>query len=273
MNIHFDNNEYFEILKQSTLLKIEVGSKMYGLNDENSDVDYLYILPNSAFDDYTLVQSHHQLQFKEAGIDHNFTSLRNFLSNTIKGDSTINFEVINSESLVGTDLAFLYENRKAFWTYNIIRSYLGLSRRDFKFYFRENTDRDRKKKLSHMFRGYFFAKSILSDNFSLIDEVLLNKIKDVRSTNWSIFNSKDLDVYASEAMGLTSLLRDELNKRLNDKNIIKVMSIDNQVILNNNLKVLFNSHTYVTKKSLLNIENESIKKQIYDANENWVSYE
>ncbi len=146
MNIHFKDKNYFELLKEASLLKVEVGSSMYNINDEKSDIDYLYILPNSLFDEYSLIKSHHQLQYKEDGIDHNFTNIRNLLSNCISGDASINFEVINSEFLKNSCLSFLYENRKAFWTYNVIRSYLGFSRRDFKFYFKEKEERLKKRR-------------------------------------------------------------------------------------------------------------------------------
>ena len=272
MNIHFKDKNYFEILKSAALLKIEVGSSMYSLNDEYSDVDYLYILPNSEFDEYSLINSHHQLQFKEDNIDHNFTNIRNFLNNSLKGESSINFECINSDKLKGTCLEFLYNNKSCFNNYNIIRGYLGFARRDFKFYFRESTERDRKKKLIHIWRGYFFAKSLLNNDFSLINKELLEKASEIRSIKFDMNRTKELDNSARSAMLLISGLRDELNNLLNSKSITKIMNVSNQTSLNCCLKDLYNSDEYKYKKSLI-IETDDIKAEIFNVNENWVSYE
>ena len=61
-----------------------------------------------------------------------FINIHSFLSNAISGDSTINFGVINSKQILGTELDFLYKYREYFYNYKIIRSYLGLARRDLK---------------------------------------------------------------------------------------------------------------------------------------------
>lgn len=272
MNIHFKDKNYFETLKSAALIRLEVGSSMYSLNDENSDIDYLYILPNSIFDEYSLINSHHQLQFKENNIDHNFTNIKNFLNNALKGESSINFECINSEKLKGTCLEFLHNNKKCFNNYNIIRGYLGFARRDFKFYFRESVERDRKKKLIHIWRGYFFAKSIMDGNFSLISKELLDKANEIRSIKFDINKTKELDNSAKSAMLLISDLREQLNALLNSKSISKIMNVANQTSLNNFIKELYNSDEYKYKKSLI-VEPDEIKAEIFNVNENWVSYE
>lgn len=272
MNIHFKDKKYFETLKSAALLRIEVGSSMYLLNDRNSDIDYLYILPNSEFEEYALINSHHQFQFKENNIDHNFTNIRNFLNNALKGESSINFECINSNLLKGTCLEFLYNNRAFFNNYNIIRGYLGFARRDFKFYYRESEERDRKKKLIHIWRGYFFAKSILENKFELINNDLLEKANEIRNIKFDINKTKDLDNSAKSAMLLISGLRDELNSLLNSKSITKVMNVSNQTSLNLSIKDLYKSDEYNYKKSLI-VEPDEIKAEIFNVNENWVSYE
>ena len=81
MNIHFKNKELFEKLKSATIAKVIVGSHMYGTNTESSDIDYLYIYATSENELNSFIKVHHQLQYKEDGIDHNFVSLHNFLNN------------------------------------------------------------------------------------------------------------------------------------------------------------------------------------------------
>lgn len=81
MNIHFDNKELFEKLKSATIAKVVIGSKMYGTYDASkSDIDYLYIYATSENELNSFIKTHHQLQYKEDGIDYNFVSLHTFLS-------------------------------------------------------------------------------------------------------------------------------------------------------------------------------------------------
>lgn len=43
MNIHFTNEKLFDTLNDNTIIKIRVGSHMYGLDNKNSDIDYFTI--------------------------------------------------------------------------------------------------------------------------------------------------------------------------------------------------------------------------------------
>lgn len=164
MNIHFTDKALFENLKMATLVRIRVGSHMYGTNDAGSDEDFLYIYATSDAELNSFVWTNHQLQYKENGVDYNFVSLHTFIRNCINGDSTINFEVIQSRQLASTALNFLDVHRSSFCTYTIMRSYLGFARRDLKHWAKASTERDRKKKLMHIVRGYLYAKRIKEMN-------------------------------------------------------------------------------------------------------------
>ena len=96
MNIHFEDKDLFEQLKRESLVKVKVGSHLYGMETDESDVDYLYIYlkPENMKDSF--IWEHHQLQYKEDGVDHNFVDLHTFIRNILTGDSTINFEVLHS---------------------------------------------------------------------------------------------------------------------------------------------------------------------------------
>lgn len=113
MNIHCYDKKLFELLKSLSFTRIKVGSHMYGMENKDSDIDYLYIYlkPQGLADSF--LWQHHQLQFKEDGIDHNFTDLHSFIRNIMTGDATINFEALHSEEMkANKELSFLYENRK-----------------------------------------------------------------------------------------------------------------------------------------------------------------
>jgi len=176
MNIHFTNKSLFYDLNKQSIATVKVGSHMYGLNNERSDIDYLsiYIEPIKNRDSF--MWTHHQLQFKDDKIDYNFSSIQTFIRNTLTGDATINFEVIHSKDLLQTDLAWLYEYKDFFINYNIIKSYLGLAKRDLKYWNKDTKNAkfhngESNKKLSHFVRGVLFAKLLLEDNFDFNLEI------------------------------------------------------------------------------------------------------
>ena len=208
MNIHFNDKELFEKLKSATSAKVVVGSNMYGTNTENSDIDYLYIYATSENELNSFVKVHHQLQYKEDGIDYNFVSLHNFLNNCINGDSTINFEVINSTSLIGTDIEFLYKYRKTFLTYTVIRSYLGLARRDSKHFFSVKTDYEKSKKLKHVIRGYLYSRDMIDNNF---DFDRCNK--ELLDIEIDITSNKQLKEYDTKISELRNVLTEKFNSK------------------------------------------------------------
>ena len=167
MNIHFTDKDLFEKLKLATIVKVKVGSHMYGTNNENSDVDYLYIYATSENELFSAIQTHHQLQFiDENGNDHNFVSLHTFLKNILNGDSTINLELLHSNDILNTDLKFLADNKEEFYNYNICKSYLGMSKRDLKDLWKKSTKYEKIKKLVHSYRGMLYFDNIISKSFN-----------------------------------------------------------------------------------------------------------
>jgi predicted nucleotidyltransferase len=165
MNIHFEDKELFEELKKQTIFSTEIGSRMYGTNNEDSDTDILYIYVPS-YNELNSVSVHaHQYQYKENGVDHIFTDIYTFIKNSLNGDSTINFEVINSTKLKGSDLDWLYEWKHKFRNYKILRAYLGRARKDLKQMRSKSDIKDITKKLSHAIRCYTFAVNVLENDF------------------------------------------------------------------------------------------------------------
>ena len=268
MNIHFNDKTLFESLIASALVRVEIGSKMYKLNHEKSDVDYLYILPTSTQQLNSFQQSYHQLQYIEDGVDHNFISLHQFLRNALSGDSTINLEVLYDDSLKDSVLSPIYEMRDMFANYKIVRSYLGLARRDGKAYFKQSDDAYQQKRLIHIIRGYYFAKSIINHNFKLVDDTILEEAKRVRE----ISNPKARKEILSDYLNKVDGLRNELNEMLNNKtlNLPQYMNPSSQKLLDVVLDLIMNSETYIEKQKLGGIRDLDV---FYNANENWVSYE
>ena len=262
MNIHFNDKELFEKLKSATIAKIVVGSNMYGTQNSSSDIDYLYIYATSENELNSFVKVHHQLQYKEDGIDYNFVSLHNFLNNCINGDSTINFEVINSTSLIGTDIEFLYNFRKTFLTYTVIRSYLGLARRDSKHFFSVKTDYEKSKKLKHVIRGYLYSKDMIENNFDFdrCNKELLNIEIDITS-------NKQLKEYDSKISELRNVLTEKFNS--------KTLGLSQNLNVKDGIEItkLFldycNSDSFKEKSNKLNNFDLS---DFINSFENWVEY-
>lgn len=262
MNIHFTDKELFEKLKSATIAKVVVGSNMHGTNTESSDIDYLYIYATSENELNSFIKVHHQLQYKEDGVDYNFVSLHNFLNNCLNGDSTINFEVINSTSLIGTDIEFLYNYRKSFLTYTVIRSYLGLARRDIKHFFSAKTDYDKTKKLKHVIRGYLYSRDMIENNF---DFDKCNK--ELLETKIDITTSKQLKEYERFISNLRNILTEKFNSKT--LGVAQHMDVESGKELT---KIFLDYCKSDSFKSKSNILNDFDLSEFINSFENWVEY-
>lgn len=266
MNIHFSDTETLEKLLAASLVKLKVGSHLYNLQDENSDTDYLYIYAPFENEKNSFSFSHHQFQYKNIleNADYNFVSLPNFIRNAINGDSTINYECINSQQIEKSVLSFLYEMRHEFNNYMIIRSYCGLARRDIKHMNRSNDIRERNKSLSHIYRGYYFAMSIYENNFSNIlpvDQFL--KIKSFKD----ITDDQIRNTYRDNVSEQINLFREQINLDVNKGKITRFMRVEAQKNLDMHLQSLYKTDFYKSK-----IGKEINMEPIYHANENGVIY-
>ena len=193
MNIHIDYKKFDFLMNSKKFGCYEVGSKLYNLDDENSDSDYLVIYQpfyNQLISPFT---NHHQYQYKDVknNIDYNFVDVITFISNLVKGDSTINFELIHSKQIENDKkLSFLHRWKNRFYTYNIVKAYLGFSERDFKQVPKQKNCRDKEHKIFHAIRSHIFVDQILKNNFELESDTLKeikNKIKGKCDNNYRNF--------------------------------------------------------------------------------------
>lgn len=271
MNIHFEDKEVFEELKRISLFKTKMGSWMYGTNDEYSDTDFLYIYMPSEDEIVSMASNHHQFQYKENGVDHIFTDIFTFLKNSLSGDSTINFEIINHESLIDSKLSFIYDMRLAFHNYKIIRSYLGLARRDLKYISKGKDDRDKNKKLNHVLRGYSFCLAILNKKFNTLIDKESKLYKEI-IFNKSISDSKIRHKIGTDLSGLISLTRDDVNRWLDDGSLKfpQYMRADDMKKLDLALK-----HKMVEWRAEFGTSNyfDKLEDIIYDAIANGIKYD
>ena len=164
MNIQFTDKRFFETLKENSLVKLEVGSKLYGFDNADSDVDLLYIYIRPEINDSSFVWEFQPLQYKEDGVDHIFVDLNTFVKHVMTGESTMFFEVLHE--LEDTLLCSLYQRKEYFYSYNVVKSYLGLAKRDFNKVLSTMTDEyTNYKKLHHGVRGYWSAHRVCDGDY------------------------------------------------------------------------------------------------------------
>lgn len=260
MNIHITDEKLINALDKSILAKVVVGSHMYGTNNAESDTDYLCIYATSNEELFSFIQTHHQFQVKTTDSDFNYVSLHTFLKNILNGDSTINFEVVQSGILKGTELDWLDKYKDAFKTYTVIRSYLGLCRRDIKHFYKEASDRDKKKRLGHVIRGYIYAKHLINHTF---DFDACNE--EFKAIEIDISNNDQLKEYDNKV----SMLRDILNEKLNSKtlNLPQHMAVDDADKMTEDI-VNFCTSSYFDSKQV-----KGMNMNLFNnAFENWVKY-
>jgi len=264
MNIHITDKVLVRSLMNATLAKVKVGSHMYGTNTEKSDIDYLYIYATPENELNSVIKTHHQLQYKEDGIDYNFVSLHTFLHNILNGDSTINFEVLQTYSLINTPLEWLHKYNHSFITYTIIRSYLGLCRRDVKHYHKCNNDYDRTKRLGHVIRGILYAQDMINHTFDMNKSHIKLKEELLKADVSTNFDIRKYEKIVSE----TRLL---LNEKFENKtlNLSQHMNVDDGKIFTIELLDFCKSNNFKIKQDMLKDFDMSY---FINAFENWVKY-
>ena len=255
MNIHFNDIEVKKSLDDNSIVRFIVGSKLYKTNNKNSDTDYLSIFLNPTFSFYW---ENHQLQFKDTNIDYNYSELRGFIRNLLTGDSTINLEILFSEQDFG-ELSFLKDFKFDFINFNIIRSYLGMARRDLKKYVSTKEN----KKLAHSIRGYIFAYQLfykkdldvkMNTNFyskEIIDKELYMQIKN------------GYKISKSELEKRISKLRNAINSAYEKGNLNRMMKVERLKELDETIKSFYKS------KNIKSIEYGNL---FYDVLENGIQY-
>jgi len=265
MNIHITDIELFEKLALSTIFSIEIGSKMYGLDNDFSDRDIICVYATSDNELNSFHMTHHQIQYKENNTDYIFVNIHNFIRNCLTGDSTINMEVICNEKLKGTCLEFLYNMRYSFYNYKILKSYLGLCKRDLtRIDIDGKTEYTKNKKIAHAYRGLLTAEKIFLNKDIQLSDKELNTIKtDIWTLNGYIMRQE----YSNKLMSQVDILRNNMNKELDKKNITNFMTIENQNKLQLELNKLTQSNFYMEHK----MDNFNMEL-IYDANENGIKY-
>lgn len=151
MNIHFTDLNDFEKLKDNTFCTLEFGSRIHGTYTEKSDYDIICLVCSPDKYMFDPIRNTHNLQFKDSYYDYIFIDIVTFFKNMLSGDSVVNFEalVANDFDLMGLD-----QWKHEFITYNLIKGYLGMVKRDLKY--------NSIKRINHAERGIIMAERLLN---------------------------------------------------------------------------------------------------------------
>lgn len=265
MNIHFNNSELFKDLLENTIVSFQVGSHLYNISDKESDNDVLCIYYPSNYELNNFFFLHHQLQYKVNNTDYLFTSLNGFIHNLINGDSTINFEVLQAGLFDGTDLEFLSSYVEDSKNFSVIRSFLGMARRDVNGFSKRNSDRDKVKGLYHIMRGYYSAKQLINDDYDFYAILeFLNMTINSGGFSDEVKINKTVKMYSKKITELR-----EVNNSIRPTiDIPKYMESERMYQLTKEL----NNYLRLNKKTLLSNSEEELMRLYIDAFENGVIY-
>lgn len=272
MNIHFNNKNILDYFKSKCLIEVEFGSNLYGLKNKDSDTDIMLIYLDSEFDRSSCFKNHHQFQYKDVdnNIDYIICSLSGFIKNLCSGDSTINVEIVQSGVFKNHEqLFFLDEYKDDFLTYKVVKSFLGLSKRDLTDYNKQKTIRDKNKAIFHGVRGYVFAKDISFNKKLRLDVSNLIDYDEIMSIEEN--NDKERKSLSIEFQNSIKNLR-ETNNLLHDNGKLGLPTYLDpfiQQMIDYRIQRLHND--YIDDKYIIKFP-EELKKLIYDSNEYGIKY-
>jgi hypothetical protein len=234
---------------QSSIFQIEIGSGMYNLKTETSDTDILVIYLDGVVNSNSIIRTHHQLQYIKdnkdgSTIDYIFTSLTQFLNNILSGDSTINYEVLKSEAFKNHSKEFKFLSElEVFDNINVIKSYLGMAKRDLKVIKGEFST----KKLYHISRGILFAEAVLNSRniFDVLKENYsdLKEIRETTSNHADYYLGFDLDIIKSSEIKMNKLREQIQNKEFK-------LTADDVLIIDSIISNIVNQKMYKVKRSI-----------------------
>lgn len=271
VNIHFEDHTMKKYFDDSTLEVFEFGSSLYGLNNTDSDRDFFCVTTHNQNLNLSFLWEHHNYQFKVNDNDYIYNSIQNFIRNLINGDSVPLFEIIHDSACKNSTMSFLYDHREWFYSFTIIRSYLGLARRDLKHSAKDG------KKLGHAIRSYYTAYLIFNERKYLNDfrksndkeivdaYALMHNLKN----HFDSFSKKEIKELIEHYTEKVVQLRDEVRKSFDKGGLYRVMEVSNMKKLDSWLLDYCHSDYYQNRVFDIDFD---LFSENYDILENGVSY-
>ena len=230
MNIKINEEEFnnLVIFRDSTP-KLVFGSYLYGTNKSGSDLDYMIILKHYPFNLFetsrktSVVQFRHHFQYKKGNKDYVFSTWEQFYRNLYDGESTINSDIVLFNPYFN-ELDTLYK-LTMLRTYNIIKCYLGMAKRDIK----QAIGDKKEKKLLHAARGLIVAEELISCRLPTKDMVIKseNLILDKNPDKYLLYTEKNLRWHLNRLLDEGKIVRYPLFNSPNSL-FLKMMEASNK---------------------------------------------
>ena len=196
MNIYFKDEKLLKKLLSKTILKVEVGSQVYGLEtDETAIPSFVHIYATSKSELYSFLNSHYTLQYQMEKENLIFMNIHTFIRNLVTGEYTFNFEAIHDKSLAGTELDFLYQNRDQFASYTVLKSYLNFAKTNCKKIQSEKEGEKWNSQLIEILRNLRFAESIIENKFVLKNSSLIEESKEIKGARFRYNKARSEELY------------------------------------------------------------------------------
>lgn len=145
-----------------------MGSHCHGLNDEQSDTDYIKLFYDPNYAD-TIHWDSYGFQYKTATSDENYQEIRSYIRNLIIGDSPADYEALMYGFVSDSDDWKVIESwlKLNIKSYSLMKSYLGYIKKDIKDARKIITSTSKCRalfnKMSHISRGISTVINLIHD--------------------------------------------------------------------------------------------------------------
>lgn len=194
MNVKITKEQHINLCSYSYSEYI-FGSKLHGIANEDSDFDYVRVIPDYFYKNFTSLAKYlpniHSFQYDDSdnNIQYVWMTERQFYHNLFSGDGNMIADIV---ILSGEFEDVLLLTR----TYKIIKGYLGVAKRDLKLH---GTN---PKKQFHALRSLYMAKTLMENKLPMVSDII--KLKENNPT-------LNKDVLWNEEQELRNKLNDMLN--------------------------------------------------------------
>jgi hypothetical protein len=229
MNIKITKKQY-DSIKEFVIYKFIFGSHLHGTNNEESDRDVICIIDN-IFDEFTPKtlgkylpnQNTFQYDDLENNVQNIYMTETQFFNGLFSGDANIVADIVLLSP--SFKIEYEYTNEQLLFmcrTYKIIKSYLGMVKRDLK-YFDKNP-----KKQKHCIRGLYMTECLINNILPNVIDIKKSKIisRIEITERWSELRDKSNKMFEKDELTLYPIFKEsnEIMDLLVKSNNIKEFS-------------------------------------------------
>lgn len=141
------------------------GSQLHGIANEDSDFDYVRIIPDSFYDNFNSLARYlpniHSFQYTEGKeVQYLWMTETQFWKNFFSGDGNLHADIVLLSGEWGQA-----ESLKLCYCYRVIKGFLGVTKRDLKLH------KDWKKKVFHSLRSLYMAEKLMKKELPTVSDI------------------------------------------------------------------------------------------------------